>query len=126
MPTRDENEYNNRVTPHDMRNISLRIDKVDDAISKLAGVSADIAKMLAVQEQRIIQQEKTADILTDIIERDRTKVETKVDDIYSTIEKKSVEMSLRVTELERKFWMISGGLAVIQIAVPVIMHFIKI
>ena len=59
MPTRDENEYNNRVTPHDMRNISLRIDKVDDAISKLAGVSADIAKMLAVQEQRIIQQEKT-------------------------------------------------------------------
>ena len=105
----------------------LRFSKIDDAIQRLAAVSADLSKMLAVHEQRISQQEKSTDQITFLMEKRREDLETKLREVYETMKeedsaileeiKKSRQASdqhherleAKVTKLERLALLVTGS-----------------
>ena len=64
-----------------------RFYKIDDAIQRLATVSADLSKMLAVHEQRLDTQEKAADTLSASLEKRRDEVDAKFKDLKDYFEK---------------------------------------
>ena len=114
-----------------MSDVELRFSKIDDAIQKLAQVSADLSKMMAVQDQRLIQQEKGADLLAKLVENRRIEVEDKIDLVYNsfrtedrqildelrgmkdTVNKQHDEQNDRINKIEKLIWMVSGGAAVL-------------
>jgi hypothetical protein len=105
----------------------IRFSKIDDAIQRLAVVSADLSKMLAVHEHRIIQQEKNTDQITFLIEKRREDLESKLKEVYETMKledsaileeiKKSRDASdqhherleAKVTKLERLALLATGS-----------------
>lgn len=105
----------------------LRFSKIDDAIQRLAAVSADLSKMLAVQEQRLSQQEKSTDQISYLLERRREDLDSKLKDVYDTMReedgaileeiKKSRQASdehhqkleAKVTKLEKLAIMVTGS-----------------
>jgi len=105
----------------------IRFSKIDDAIQRLAVVSADLSKMLAVHEHRIIQQEKNTDHITFLIEKRREDLESKLKEVYETMRledsaileeiKKSRDASdqhherleAKVTKLERLALLVTGS-----------------
>jgi septal ring factor EnvC (AmiA/AmiB activator) len=68
-----------------MSDIETRFSKIDDAIQRLAVVSSDLSKMLAVQEHRLTQQEKNTDHIAFLIEKRREDLETKLKEVYDTM-----------------------------------------
>ena len=114
-----------------MSDVELRFSKIDDAIQRLAQVSADLSKMMAVQDQRLIQQEKGADLLAKLVENRRIEVEDKIDLVYNsfrtedrqildelkdmkdTVNKQHDEQNDRINKIEKLIWMVSGGAAVL-------------
>ena len=75
----------------DVHSIAKLVDKLDVAIDKLTEVTNCLNKMIAVQEQKIEQQEQ--------------------DDLY--IKEKTKELSTRVASLEKWKWFTLGGAGVI-------------
>ena len=75
----------------DVHSIAKLVDKLDVAIDKLTEVTNCLNKMIAVQEQKIEQQEQ--------------------DDVY--IKEKTKELSTRVASLEKWKWFTLGGAGVI-------------
>jgi peptidoglycan hydrolase CwlO-like protein len=75
----------------DVHSIAKLVDKLDVAIDKLTEVTNCLNKMIAVQEQKIEQQEQ--------------------DDVY--IKEKTKELSRRVTSLEKWKWLTLGGAGVV-------------
>ena len=68
-----------------MSDIETRFFKIDDAIQRLAVVSSDLSKMLAVQEHRLTQQEKSTDHIAFLIEKRREDLEVKLKEVYETM-----------------------------------------
>jgi septal ring factor EnvC (AmiA/AmiB activator) len=68
-----------------MSDIETRFSKIDDAIQRLAVVSSDLSKMLAVQEHRLTQQEKSTDHIAFLIEKRREDLEVKLKEVYETM-----------------------------------------
>jgi hypothetical protein len=66
-----------------MSELEARFSKIDDAIQRLAIVSADLSKMLAVQEHRLLQCEKNSDNITRLVEKRRDDVEDKFKEVYT-------------------------------------------
>ena len=54
-----------------------RQSKLEDAITKLTEISADLNKMIAVHELRLNQQEKTMDSFVDVLDKRREEYERK-------------------------------------------------
>ncbi len=75
-----------------------RFSKLDDAIQKMATVLSDLSKMLAVQDQRITQQEKTTDRLTALIEKRDDLQERKFSDVYETIEREDDNLLQKIND----------------------------
>lgn len=75
----------------DVHSIAKLVDKLDVAIDKLTEVTNCLNKMIAVQEQKIEQQEQ--------------------DDVY--IKEKTKELSRRVASLEKWKWLTLGGAGVV-------------
>ena len=108
-----------------------RIDRLEDAIEKLTNISADLNKMLAVQEQRIHQQEKEMSIMHKILEDRRKEWEDRMDAVYNTMrdedhkviqkieelrrEQKNqyTELYKKVNDMQRIIWLYMGGFSVI-------------
>jgi len=108
-----------------------RIDKIEDAISRLTTISADLQKMLAVNEQRLIQQEKQVNNLEEVVEKRREESELKLKDVYDTIrvEDRNIleelnrmrteaniqheKLSLKISEMQKVIWIYMGGFALI-------------
>lgn len=115
-----------------------RFTKIDDAIQRLASVSADLSKILAVQEHRLNQQEKILDRYGGIIEKGREDLEARLKLVYDTIHieddkilheiAKSSTASLaeyaklegRFVKIEKMIWMACGG----GVAIGWITHFV--
>ena len=122
----------------------LRFSKIDDAIQRLASVSADLSKMLAVQEQRLSQQEKNADHITFLMEKRREDLENKLKEVYETMReedsaildeiKKSRKASdehherleAKVTKLERLALLATGSAVTIGFILGMIERYFKI
>lgn len=121
-----------------------RMDKIEDAISRLTTISADLQKMLAVNEQRLIQQEKQVTSLEEVIEKRREESELKLKAVYDTIrvEDKNIleelnrmrteanlqheKLSLKITEMQKVIWIYMGGFALIAFLISYGAPIIKI
>jgi DNA repair exonuclease SbcCD ATPase subunit len=108
-----------------------RIDRLEDAIEKLTNISADLNKMLAVQDQRLFQQEKEMSVMHKILEERRKEWEERMDSVYNTMrdedhkiiqkidelrrEQKSqhAELFKKVNDMQRIIWMYMGGFSVV-------------
>ena len=118
-----------------------RFNKIDDAIQRLACVAADLSKMLAVQEQRLTQQEKISDNVLDMVEKRRVEYEEKIDNVYTTMRsedniilseiKKSREdsgaqhkkLDEKIASIEKMIWMACGGGTVIGYIISLVVTY---
>ena len=125
--------------------VEYRFNKVDDAIQRLASVAADLSKLLAVCDQRILQQEKNHENTSNILEKRREEHEAKLEEVYETIfkhdSKASDELKSEIRELrdqayvqnaktdkkiayiEKLIWMALGGGAVIGFIAQLLFKF---
>lgn len=114
---------------------SKRVDRVEIAIERLADVSADLNKLIAVHEQRLIQQERTMDHINTTIEKRREDCEEKFRDVYDTIysqdktnlteinqeiakfrtetQEQYKELTKKIGDIERIIWIYMGGFTVV-------------
>jgi tetrahydromethanopterin S-methyltransferase subunit G len=93
--------------------------KIDDAITKLSDVNANITKMLAVHEERIEQCNKSDDLLIKMIDNlkdENTREHKEVTDRIDEIEKK-------IEDVAKFRWMAAGVLAVLIFAAPLITNY---
>jgi tetrahydromethanopterin S-methyltransferase subunit G len=94
--------------------------RIDDAITKLSDVNANITKMLAVHEERIEQCNKSDDLLVKMIDdlryansREHKEVTDRIDIVEEKIE-----------EIAKFRWMAAGVLAVIIFIAPIVTNHI--
>ena len=115
----------------DLEHIEKRQSRIEDAIDKLTEISADLNKMLAVQEQRLSQQERSMGIIEDMVERRREEYENKIQNVYNVMSREDNKIleelekmrkeqkdqhktiSDKMTALEKIIWMYLGGFSVI-------------
>lgn len=119
-------------------------DRIEAAIEKLTNVSVELKQMLAVHEQRIIQQEKESDELHDVVEKRREELDIKLKDVYETmrkqdnsileeiskLRKESTEqhniLSNKINQLERYIWMAIGGGMVVTWILTNLANYLKL
>jgi len=77
--------------------------KLDNAIEKLSEVNISVGRMLAVHEERISKHEEVDIVLFAKIDKLRDKMDTDNDGVLQ-----------RLRGLERRVWMVFGGLSVIS------------
>ena len=115
----------------ELGHIESRQSRIEDAIERLTEISADLNKMLAVQEQRLTQQERTVGIIEDMVERRREEYDKKLQNVYDVMgrednkiiekleemkkEQKAQHTALadKMSALEKIMWMYLGGFSVI-------------
>lgn len=108
-----------------------RIDRLEDVIEKLTEISADLNKMLAVQEQRLTQQEKSMGNIEDMVEKRREEYDKKLQNVYDVMRVEDTKIleeleemrkeqkeqhkaiSDKMTALEKIIWLYLGGFSVI-------------
>lgn len=104
-------------------NLEAKQTKLEDAISKLTDISADLNKMIAVHELRLTHQEKITDSLEIILEKRRDEFDEREEKIYATIEKEDIKinekiddsfdkLSKKISDMERMMWIYGGGFSV--------------
>jgi hypothetical protein len=103
-------------------NLETKQSKLEDAISKLTDISADLNKMIAVHELRLTHQEKITDSLEIILEKRRDEFDEREEKIYETIEVEDKrisekidqsfeKLSKKLSDLEKMMWVYGGGFA---------------
>lgn len=115
----------------DIEVIEKRQDRIEDAIERLTEISADLNKMLAVQDQRLLQQEKEMVGFTKTLESRRREWDDRINDVYNTMRsedhkvldkldeiekehrKQHEELYKKVNDMQRIIWMYMGGFSVI-------------
>lgn len=122
----------------------FRFSKIDDAIQRLAAVSADLSKMLAVHELRLSQQEKSTDQISFILEKRREDLEAKLKEVYVTMKeedgaileeiRKSREASdahherleAKVSKLEKLALLVTGSAITVGFILGMVEKYFKI
>lgn len=115
----------------DLEQLERRQNRIEDAIERLTEISADLNKMLAVQEQRLSQQEKTVGVIEEMVERRREEYDKKLQNVYDVMGKEDNKilgqletmrkeqkdqhkaMTDKMTALEKIIWMYLGGFSVL-------------
>lgn len=115
----------------DIEVIEKRQDRIEDAIERLTEISADLNKMLAVQDQRIQQQEKEMLGFNKVLESRRKEWDDRIGEVYNTMRdedhkilkkldeiekdhrKYHEELYKKVNDMQRVIWMYMGGFSVI-------------
>ena len=110
-----------------------RFTKIDDAIQRLASVANDLSKILAVHEQRIIQQEKNADNIVASMDKRRSEVDNILKDIQSTFRdeinnirdistNQHKEQNVKIEAIQKTVWAAVGAAAFASWVVPFIIN----
>jgi SMC interacting uncharacterized protein involved in chromosome segregation len=68
------------------------LDKIESAIERLTDISSDLKSMIAVQEQRITQHEKQAEVIEVKLEKRREELDQKLKDVYDTIRSQDISI----------------------------------
>lgn len=103
--------------------LEIKQSKLEDAITKLTDISADLNKMIAVHELRLTHQEKITGSIEIILEKRRDEFDEREDKIYDTIEKEDAKisekidesyekLSKKISDLEKMMWVYGGGFSV--------------
>lgn len=111
--------------------IERRQDRLEDAIERLTEISADLNKMLAVQDQKLTQQEKVTSLIADMVEKRREEYDKKLENVYDVMraednkvikelemirteqKKQHDEISKKLTAMEKIIWVYMGGFTVL-------------
>jgi conjugal transfer/entry exclusion protein len=122
----------------------MPIDRIEAAIERLTVISADVKSMLAVHEQRINNQEKVTEDISDTLEKRREEFDTKLKDVYNTmrqqdnsilehieqLRKESAQqhesLNEKIGKLEKYIWLAIGGGMVAVWALSYVANFFKI
>lgn len=97
------------------------VSKIDDAITKISDVNANVIKMLAVHEEKLEQCGKSDDLIVKMIDnfrdenlKEHREVTKRIDDIEQKIE-----------DITKFRWMVAGVFAVIIFTAPLITNHIS-
>lgn len=108
-----------------------RLDRIEDVIEKLTEISADLNKMIAVQEQKISQQERSMGIIEDVVEKRREEYDKKIQNVYDVMRTEDTKIlgeieemrkeqkeqhkaiSEKMSGLEKIIWLYLGGFSVL-------------
>lgn len=112
-----------------------RMNKIDDAIQRLAVVAGDLSKMLAVHEHRITYQEKTSDNIVISMEKRRAEVDNTLKDLYSTIRSEinairetatdqHNEQNAKIHDIQKTLWKAVGAITILSWATPFVFKLI--
>ena len=89
--------------------------KIESAIDKLIEANANVTRMLAVHDEKLDKNDRIDAVLfekIDSLHRDMTR---QTDNIKSGCERDIIKVSDRLSNLEKKMWMIAGGLSVLSL-----------
>lgn len=86
----------------DISRISMFSDKLDAAIIKMGDVSNDIAKMLAVHQERLDTQETTDEELFTLMEKLKNEMKGDIKELHSRITTVSRDLSDDINETEQR------------------------
>jgi len=121
-----------------------RLNRIEEVIAQLSNVAHDVAKMLAVNEQRINQQEKITDTIGAKLEKRDDEVDKKFVNVYNAIkegdadiiatiekialtrEKQFDEINKKISRLEKWGWMAIGGGLVVGFLLSVAFNIVKL
>lgn len=110
-----------------MSDLEKRQDRIEDSISKLTEIANDLNKIIAVHDQRLLQQEKDSEVLFKMVEARRKEQEDKLQEVYDTIEDKEEKvlreiknvrdetrshftaLNQKMAQVEKYMWMAVGG-----------------
>ena len=102
-------------------------DRISNAIERLTEISSELKAMLAAHEARLNLQEKNTDEIHTTLEKRREEVDIKLKDVYDTMRdqdskileeikslredttRQHLEMSKKITILERYIYLAIGG-----------------
>lgn len=108
-----------------------RLTNVENAITKLTEISADLNKVLAVQEQRLTQSERLMNDLEETVESRRAEYETRIQNVYDVMNREDnkileelelirkeqkeqhTSLSNKINEMQKFIWVYMGGFSVI-------------
>ena len=85
-----------------MSSIEAKLDKIEDAIVRLTGISGDLKAMIAVNDSRLTQQEKSAEELHIIIESRRLENDAKLKDVYNTMRDQDNGILTEISKLRKE------------------------
>jgi hypothetical protein len=85
-------------------NFEALVTRLDSAIEKIAEVNNNVSRMLAVHEERISKQEEIDSVLFD-----------KIDKLRDKMDSDHVNVTQRLSLLERKLWIGIGALGAVLI-----------
>jgi hypothetical protein len=120
------------------------IDRIESAIERLTDISSDLKAMIAVQETRLAQHEKQAEVIEIKLEKRREELDQKLKDVYDTIrtqdkaildEIKAVRdeqnkhytcLNEKIATIQKYIWMAVGGGTVLGYGFSFITAFFKV
>jgi hypothetical protein len=120
------------------------LDRIEAAIEKLTSISSDLKSMIAVQDQRLTHQEKTADDLQHILEQRRLELDNHLNKVYDTMRdqdekilnevKTSREehnthytcLNEKISSLQKYVWLAIGGGMVITWFLTNLANYLKV
>jgi len=120
------------------------LDRIESAIERLTEISGDLKAMIAVQENRLSQHEKQAEVIETKLEKRREELDQKLKDVYDTIrtqdkaildEIKAVReeqnkhyacLNEKINVIQKYIWMAVGGGTVLGYGFSFITSFFKV
>lgn len=155
MPDLNELNLQFNQLKSDISQISVLVDRLDITIGKLTEVATNVSQLLAVQGNRLDQQEKASNQLSYLLEKRRDEliestealhkrintverdIETQINKLNDKIldemkairdENKHMHSALnkKITELEKWMWVVTGGAAVVGFLLSKMIDFDKI
>ena len=111
--------------------LEKRVDRMEAVIERLSIIQTDLNKMLAVHEEKIINNQKNMGHLEEVIEKRREESDIKFKDVYDTMrsednkiltelnnmrkeaQEQHTKLNEKITEIDKKLWMYTGGISVI-------------
>lgn len=124
--------------------MSVNLDRIEAAIEKLTSISSDLKSMIAVQDQRLTYQEKTADDIQHVIEQRRLELDNHLNKVYDTMRdqdekilnevKTSREehnrhytcLNEKISSLQKYVWVAIGGGIVISWFLTNLANYLKV
>jgi len=103
----------------DVKNMGALLEKLSVSIEKMTEVSSNISQLLAVQNARIQQQEKSTDRLSVELEASEKACALRLDtlerDMFKEMENNRKSLTEKVAAIERWIWIVSGGAMVVGV-----------
>lgn len=90
------------VLKSDVNRMTSLFEKLDTAIERMGDVSNNIARMLAVHEERLSKQDLIDEELFSLVERRRQEIQGDIKELHSRITTVSRELSDDITETEHR------------------------